>query len=124
MSTRTRSPEVDELSCVPETRQSQQAAGVEELVVGVVDPVQMSDTERVTLGWRHSMIRTQVMRIHRIHRLLLGHRVARARLTSIHTVTAASTARAAAATTDNTNTSAKTAASAAAHTQQHSQPTS
>ena len=32
MSTRARSPEVDELSCVPETQQSQQAAGVEELV--------------------------------------------------------------------------------------------
>ena len=34
MSTRARSPEVDELSCVPET---QQAAGVEVLVVGVED---------------------------------------------------------------------------------------
>ena len=32
-----RSPEVDELTCVPETQQSQQAAGVEE-VVGVEDP--------------------------------------------------------------------------------------
>ena len=71
MSTRARSPEVDELSCVPETQQSQQAAGVEELVVGVEDPLEMSDTEQVTLGWRHSMIRIQVMRIHRIHRLLL-----------------------------------------------------
>ena len=30
-----RSPEVDELSCIPETQQNQQAAGVEELVVGV-----------------------------------------------------------------------------------------
>ena len=43
MSTRARSPEVDELSCVPET---QQAAGVEELVVGVEDPLEMSDTEQ------------------------------------------------------------------------------
>ena len=50
MSTRARSPEVDELSCVPETRQSQQAAGVEELVVGVVDPVEMSDTEQGDIG--------------------------------------------------------------------------
>ena len=46
MSTRARSPEVDELSCVTETQQSQQAAGVEELVVGDVDPVEMSDTEQ------------------------------------------------------------------------------
>ena len=45
MSTRAKSPEVDELSCVPETQQSQQAAGVEESVVGVVDPVEISDTE-------------------------------------------------------------------------------
>ena len=50
MSTRARSPEVDELSCVPETQQSQQAAGVEELVVGVVDPVEMSDTEQGDIG--------------------------------------------------------------------------
>ena len=35
-----RSPEVDELSCVPETQQNQQAAGVQELVVGV-DPLEM-----------------------------------------------------------------------------------
>ena len=35
-----RSPELDELSCVPETQQSQQAAGVEEVVVGVEDPLQ------------------------------------------------------------------------------------
>ena len=41
-----RSPEVDELSCVPETQQSQQAAGVEEVVVGVEDPLEMSDTEK------------------------------------------------------------------------------
>ena len=40
------SPEVDELTCVPETQQSQQAAGVEEAVVGVEDPLQMSDTEQ------------------------------------------------------------------------------
>ena len=50
MSTRARSPEVDELSCVPETQQSQQAAGVEELVVGVEDPVAMSDTEQGDFG--------------------------------------------------------------------------
>ena len=37
MSTRARSPEVDGLSCVPET---QQAAGMEELVGGVDDPLQ------------------------------------------------------------------------------------
>ena len=43
MSTRARSPEVDVLSCVPET---QKAAGVEELVEGVEDPLQMSDTEQ------------------------------------------------------------------------------
>ena len=30
-----RSPEVDELSCISETQQSQQAAGVEELVVNL-----------------------------------------------------------------------------------------
>ena len=47
MSTRARSPEVDELSCVPET---QQAAGVEELVVGVEDPLEMSDTEQDDIG--------------------------------------------------------------------------
>ena len=41
-----RTPEVDELSCVPETQQSQQAAVVEELMVGVEDPLQMSDTEQ------------------------------------------------------------------------------
>ena len=41
-----RSPEMDELTCVPETQQSQQAAGVEEVVVGVEDPLQMSDTEQ------------------------------------------------------------------------------
>ena len=39
------SPEVDELTCVPETRQSQHAAGVEEVVVGAEDPLQMLDTE-------------------------------------------------------------------------------
>ena len=47
MSTRARSPEVDGLSCVPET---QQAAGVQELVVGVEDPLQMSDTEQGDIG--------------------------------------------------------------------------
>ena len=41
-----RSLEMDELTCVPETQQSQQAAGVEEVVVGVEDPLQMSDTEQ------------------------------------------------------------------------------
>ena len=41
-----RSPEMDELTCVPETQQSQQAAGVEEVVVVVEDPLQMSDTEQ------------------------------------------------------------------------------
>ena len=50
MSMRARSPEVDELSCVPETQQSQQAAGLEELMVGVVDPAEMSDTEQGDIG--------------------------------------------------------------------------
>ena len=45
-----RSPEVDELSRVPETQKSQQAAGVEELVVRVEDPLQMSDTEQVDIA--------------------------------------------------------------------------
>ena len=44
--TRARSPEVDKLSCVPETQQSQEAAGVEELVVGVEDPLEMLETEQ------------------------------------------------------------------------------
>ena len=76
-----RSPEIDELTCVPETQQSQQAAGVEELVVRVVDPVEMSQS-RVRLGWRHSRIRIQVMRTlltHRTHMPLGGHRRARAK---------------------------------------------
>ena len=38
---------MDELSCVPET---QQAARVEELVVGVEDPLEMSDTEQGDIG--------------------------------------------------------------------------
>ena len=42
-----RSPEVDELSCyISETQKSQQAAGVEELVVGVDDPLEMSVTQQ------------------------------------------------------------------------------
>ena len=41
-----RSPDMDKLTCVPETQQSQQAAGVEEVVVGFEDPLQMSDTEQ------------------------------------------------------------------------------
>ena len=44
------SPEVDELTCVPETQQRQQAAGVEEVVVGVVDPLQMSNTEQADIA--------------------------------------------------------------------------
>ena len=36
-----------ELSCVPET---QQAAGVEELLEGVEDPLEMFDTEQVDIG--------------------------------------------------------------------------
>ena len=47
MSTRARSPEVDELSCVQET---QQTAGVDELVEGVEDPLEMSDTEQGEIG--------------------------------------------------------------------------
>ena len=41
-----RSTGMDDLTCVPETQQKQQAAGVEEVVVGVEDPLQMSDTEQ------------------------------------------------------------------------------
>ena len=41
-----RSPEMDELTCVTETQQTQLAVGVEEVVVGVDDPLQMSDTEQ------------------------------------------------------------------------------
>ena len=41
-----RSPEMDELTCIPETQQSQQEAGAEEVVVGVEDPLQMLDTEQ------------------------------------------------------------------------------
>ena len=41
-----KNPEMDELTCVPETQQCQQAAGVEEVVVGVEDPLQMSDIEQ------------------------------------------------------------------------------
>ena len=41
-----RSPELDELTCVPETQQSQQATGVGEVVVGMEDPLEMSDTEQ------------------------------------------------------------------------------
>ena len=37
---------MDELTCVPETQQSHQAAGVEELVVGVDDPLQILGTEQ------------------------------------------------------------------------------
>ena len=47
MSTRASSPEVDELSYVPET---QQAAGVENLVERVEDPLEMSDTEQGDIG--------------------------------------------------------------------------
>ena len=69
---------MDELSCVPETQQSQQAAGVEDLVVGVEEPLEMSDTEQGDTG-RHSRIWSQVMWIHRTHRVLAGHRRARAK---------------------------------------------
>ena len=41
---------MDELSCVPETQQSQQAAGVEKMVVRVEDPLQMSYTEQVDIA--------------------------------------------------------------------------
>ena len=41
-----RSPEMDALICVPENEKSQQAAGLQEMVVGVEDPLQMSDTEQ------------------------------------------------------------------------------
>ena len=47
MSMKARSPEVDELRCVPET---QQAARMEKLVKGVEDPLEMSDTEQVDIG--------------------------------------------------------------------------
>ena len=80
-----RSPEMDELTCVPETQQSQQAAGVEEVVVGVEDPLQMSDPlqmNRVALLLRHSRNRIQVLRTlltHRTHMPLGGHKRARAK---------------------------------------------
>ena len=41
-----RSPDLDKLTCVPETQQSQQAAGVEEVMVREEDPLEMSDTEQ------------------------------------------------------------------------------
>ena len=41
-----RNPELDKLTCVPETQHSQQAAGVEEVVVGMEDPLEMLDTEQ------------------------------------------------------------------------------
>ena len=41
---------MDELSCVPETQQSQQADRMEELVVGLEDPPEMSDTEQGDFG--------------------------------------------------------------------------
>ena len=42
---------MDELSCVPET---QQAAGVEELVVRMKDPLEISDTEQGDIGLHES----------------------------------------------------------------------
>ena len=50
MSTRAKSAEVDELSCVPET---QQAAGLEELVVGLEDPLEMSEQGDIQLETQH-----------------------------------------------------------------------
>ena len=41
---------MDELSCVPETQQNQLPAGVEELVVGMEGPLEMSDTEQGDIG--------------------------------------------------------------------------
>ena len=38
------SPEVDELSCIPETQQSHQAGGIEVLVMAVEDLLEVSDT--------------------------------------------------------------------------------
>ena len=49
--TQARNPEVDELSCVPEPQQREQAAGVEELVLGVQDPLGLSDTEQDDIGF-------------------------------------------------------------------------
>ena len=40
---------MDDLTCVPETQQSQQAAGLEEVVVGVEDPLQMSEQGDIAL---------------------------------------------------------------------------
>ena len=59
---------MDELTCVPETQQSQQAAGVEEVVVGVEDPLQMSDTEQGDIALetqQESVLRTLLT--HRTH---------------------------------------------------------
>ena len=60
---------MDELSCVPETQQTQQAAGVE-LVWEWRILWRCQIQNRVTLGFRHDRIRIQVMMIHRTHKLL------------------------------------------------------
>ena len=112
---------MDELSCVPET---QQAAGVEELVVGVEDPLGMSDTEQGDIGveTQHKLDTsdedtqdTQAAKYAATVTLAADAAAAGNSTTAFHTVTAASTAAA----TDNTNTSANTAA-AAAHMATHS----
>ena len=57
------SPEVDELTCLPKTLQSQQAPGVRDLlVVGVVDHVEMSDTEQgdIELKTQHNFVRRTI----------------------------------------------------------------
>ena len=64
----------DKLSCVPET---QQAAGVEELVGEWRILCRCGTQNRVTLCWRHSTNRIQVMRIHRLHKLPEVHKRAR-----------------------------------------------
>ena len=69
-------PGAQELSCIPETQQSQQAAGVEELVVG--DPLEMSDTEQSDIALEtqqdsdssdEDIADTQTHKLHRLHRL-------------------------------------------------------
>ena len=77
-----RSPEMNELTCVPETQQSQQAAGMEEVVVGGEDPRRCPIQNRVTLHLRHSRNQIQVLRTlltYRTHVPLGGHRRASAK---------------------------------------------
>ena len=74
-----RSPEVDELNCVPETQQSQQAVGWIRWWWEWRILWRCRIQNRVTLYLRHTRIRIQMMRTLLTHRLLGGHRRARAK---------------------------------------------